>query len=59
MWVLLFVFDVLFMGRNDMSKLSMLIPIVPSIRSRRVVSNGGPHLAVAYGLTCFMTIFEL
>ena len=27
---------------------------VPSIRSRRVVSNGGPHLSVAYDLTCFV-----
>ena len=28
--------------------------MVPSIRSRRVVSNGSPHLFVAYDLTCFV-----
>ena len=30
--------------------------MVPSIKSRRAVSNGGPHLSVAYDLTCFMTL---
>ena len=44
----------LFMLKSDMSKLSMLISIVPSIRSRRAVSNGGPHLSVAYDLNCFV-----
>ena len=29
--------------------------MVTSIRSRRVVSNGGAHLSVADDLTCFMT----
>ena len=33
--------------------------MVPSIRSRRVVSDGGPHLSVAYDLTCFMTYFKI
>ena len=28
--------------------------MVPSIGSRRVVSNGGLHLSVAYDLTCFV-----
>ena len=32
----------------------MTLSMVPSIRSRRVVSNGGPHLFVAYDLTCFV-----
>ena len=31
--------------------------MVPSMQSRRVVSNGGPHLSVAYDLTCFMRFF--
>ena len=35
----------------------MLISIVPSIRFRRVVSNGGLHLSVAYDLTGFITFF--
>ena len=42
---------------SDMSKLSMLISIVPSIRSRRVVSNGGLLSSVAYDSTCFMRLF--
>ena len=33
--------------------------MVPSIRSRPVVSNGGPHLSVAYDLSCFMKVFDL
>ena len=33
--------------------------MVLSIRSRRVVSNGGPHLSVAYDLTFFIMIFGL
>ena len=37
----------------------MRLSIVPSIRSRRVVSDGGLHLSVAHDLTCFMTFFEL
>ena len=32
--------------------------MVPSLRSRRVVSNGGPHSSVAYDLSCFMTYFD-
>ena len=32
---------------------------MPSIRSRRVVSDGGLHLSVAYDLTCFTTFFAL
>ena len=32
--------------------------MVPSIRSGRVVSNGGPRLSVAYNLTCFILFFE-
>ena len=46
------------MLNNDISKLSMMVSIVPSIRSRRAVSNGGPLLSVAYDLTCFMKFFE-
>ena len=34
------------------------LSMVPSIRSRRVVPNGGPHLSVAHDLTCFMKFFE-
>ena len=37
----------------------MRLAMVPSIRFRREVSNGGPHLSVAYDLSCFMTYFEL
>ena len=33
--------------------------MLPSIRSRRVVSNGGLRLSVAYDLTCLMTSFCL
>ena len=33
--------------------------MVPSIRSRRVVPNGGPHLSVAYDLACFMKASDL
>ena len=29
----------------------------PSIRSRRVVSNGGQHLSAAHDLTCVMKCF--
>ena len=36
----------------------MRLSIVPSIRSRRAVSNGGPLLSVAYDLTCFIRLFE-
>ena len=36
----------------------MRLSIVPSIRSRRAVSDGGPLLSVAYDLTCFMRFFE-
>ena len=36
----------------------MRLPMIPSIRSRRVMSNGGLHLSVAYELTCFMTYFD-
>ena len=32
--------------------------MVPSIRSRRAVSNGGPLLSVAYDLTCFKRFVE-
>ena len=32
----------------------MRLSMFPSIRSRRVVSNGGLHLSVAYDLTCFV-----
>ena len=37
----------------------MRLSIVPSSRSRRAVSNGGPLLSVAYDLTCFITLFVL
>ena len=37
----------------------MKLSMIPSIRSRRVVSNGGPHVSVAYVLTFFVTFFEL
>ena len=45
------------MLKSDMLKLSMLISIVSSIRTRQVVSNGGPHLSVAYDLTGFISFF--
>ena len=32
--------------------------MVPSIRSRRVFSNGGAHLSVAYDLSCFITYVD-
>ena len=32
----------------------MRLSIVPLFRSRRAVSNGGPHLSVGYDLTCFI-----
>ena len=32
----------------------MKLSMVPSLRSRRVVSKGGPDLSVAYDLTCFV-----
>ena len=32
--------------------------MVPSIRSRRAVSNGGLLLPVAYDLTCFIRFFS-
>ena len=32
--------------------------MVRSIRYRRLVSNGGPHLSVAYDLTCFVKNFK-
>ena len=38
-------------------KASIWLSMVPSIRSRRVVSNGGPHLSEDYDLTCFTAIF--
>ena len=47
------------MLKSHRSKLSMLISIVQSIRSRRVVSNGGLHLSVGCDLTCFIRFFEL
>ena len=37
----------------------MKLSVVPSIRSRRVVSNGGLHLSVAYDLTCFVMLVGL
>ena len=37
----------------------MRLSTVPSIRSRRVVSNDGSYLSVAYDLTCFIKLFEL
>ena len=37
----------------------MRLWISPCFRSRRAVSNGGPHLSVAYDLTCFVRFFEL
>ena len=43
------------MLKRAISKLSMLISIVSSVRSGRVVSSGGLHLSVAYDLTSFMT----
>ena len=32
--------------------------MIPSITCRRVVSNGGRHLSVAYGLTHAITFFD-
>ena len=32
--------------------------MVPSIRSRRAVSNDGPHLSVAYDLTSSIKVFD-
>ena len=40
-------------------KASMRLSMVPSIRSRRVVSNGVPHLSVAHDSTCFVANFGL
>ena len=37
----------------------MRLWIAPRLRSRRAVANGGPHLSVAYDLTCFIWLFEL
>ena len=37
----------------------MRLWIAPSIRSRRAVPNGGPHLSVAYDLACFVKVFDL
>ena len=37
----------------------MRLWIAPLARSRRAVPNGGPHLSVAYDLTCFITLFCL
>ena len=36
----------------------MKLSMVPSIRSRRVVSNECPHLSVAYDLACFIRFFK-
>ena len=36
----------------------MRLSIVPLVRSRRAVSDGGPLLSVAYDLTYFMKFFE-
>ena len=49
--------DFIFMLKNDMSEFSVLISIVPSIRSRRAVPDGGPHVSAAYDLTSFMRFF--
>ena len=35
----------------------MRLLIVPSIRSRRAVSDGGPLLSAAYDLICFIMFF--
>ena len=40
-------------------KASIRLSIVTSIKSRRVVPNGDPHLSVAYDVTSFMTSFGL
>ena len=45
------------MLNSDLLELSMFISIVPPIRSRRAVSNGGHHLFAAYDLTFFMRFF--
>ena len=37
----------------------MRLSMVPSIRSRRVVSNAGPHLSVACDLTSFIPLVGL
>ena len=37
----------------------MKLSIVPSIRPRRAVSNGGPLSSVAYDLPCFMSFFQM
>ena len=42
----------------DDSVSCMRLSMVPSIRSRRAVSDGGPLLSVAYDLTCFTRVFE-
>ena len=35
----------------------MRLWIAPSFRSRRAVQKDGPHLSVAYDLTCFIRFF--
>ena len=37
---------------------SMRLWIAPSFRSRRAVQKDGPHLSVAYDLTCFIRFFD-
>ncbi len=46
------------MYKLSLKSASMKLWIAPSFRSRRVVSNGGLLLSVAYDLTCFTRFFE-
>ena len=44
--------------KRCLEKACMRLLIVPSIRSRRAVSNGGLLLSVASDLSCFIRFFE-
>ena len=49
--------EVFWFWTNCLKHTWMRLWIAPSIRSRRAVPNDGPHLSVAYDLTCFMSFF--
>ena len=41
-----------------MFQASTSLLMIASVTSRRVVSNGSPHLSVAYDLSCFRKVFK-
>ena len=49
----------LFLSSQQGGYTCMKLSMLPSVRSRRVVLNGGPHLSVAYDLACFITFLSL